>query len=120
MLPENGRTTNMGSQSLVSEDLGVERSTSQPALLVLSAQYQASLEESIQEHSKLIKSNSTQIGEIAYTLCNQRERLPVKSFAVVLDSENFEFSPLLDQKEAPDITMIFTGQGTQWVGMAKE
>ena len=95
-------------------------STSPQTLVVLSAPCRTLLEEGIQEHSTYIKSNIDRIADISYTLCNRREKLPARSFAVVSGLEDFKFSPPLAHQGVPKIVMMFTGQGTQWVGMAKE
>lgn len=110
----------MGFENPNCHDAESEASMNEPALVVLSAPCQASLEKSIREHSSYIRSNPAQIRDIAYTLCNRREGLPVRSFAVVTDPEDIEFLPPLAYREAPKIVMIFSGQGTQWAGMAKE
>lgn len=110
----------MSTQDLPNKHSKLGTLKSQPRLVVLSALNQAILDASIQEHSKYIKQNIAQIDDIAYTLCHGQEKLPVKSFAVVSDPETIEFSPPLVCEEVPKLVMIFSGQGAQWVGMAKE
>lgn len=60
------------------------------------------------------------LGDLAYTLGVRREHLPWRTFCVQLSHERMEFAPIVRAKTRPHVTFIFTGQGAQWAGMAKE
>ncbi|GJP94927.1 polyketide synthase [Aspergillus niger] len=88
---------------------------------VFSAAHPASLKESLVEHERYIRENPSLMTDISYTLCNRREHLANRAYCVTSSSDGpLTFSPVTKTKRTSPITMVFTGQGAQWAGMAKE
>nr|RBQ98724.1 hypothetical protein FVER53263_00316 [Fusarium verticillioides] len=98
------------------------------ALYVLSAANPTSLRQSVMDYQKYLASHKTDPVDVSYTLANRREHLSHRTYGVVTtESTNDtpivpDFSPLskTNNNSLPEINMIFTGQGAQWVGMGKE
>jgi acyl transferase domain-containing protein len=92
-------------------------------LLVFSASTQASLQQQIELHHVYALQHPEVLTDIAYTRAVRRERLPHKAFSIVQSGKVVETSGVVKtssrSSERP-ITMIFSGQGAQWVGMGKE
>jgi acyl transferase domain-containing protein len=92
-----------------------------PELLLFSANTETSLKAQIRQYQRYIQLNSTATPDIAYTRAVRREQLPHKAFAIVENGDFIETSGgLKTSQNAPDITMVFSGQGAQWPEMGKE
>lgn len=91
--------------------------SSRPNLLVLSAASQKSISKSIVEHQKYLQQHPSRVQDVVHTLCQRREHLQFRSFAIKTE-ESMDFTPSRKQNTLKSITMIFTGQGAQWAGMA--
>lgn len=112
---------------LVKNDLK-EVTAVRPLLMVLSANTQDSLKKQVMNFQKYLTGNiEKDEADIAYTLSQRREHLPYRTFIVTSASDDCTSNTViqlptlvkLPANRAP-ITMVFTGQGAQWPGMAKE
>lgn len=71
-------------------------------------------------------SEDTLLDNLAYTLCERRSRFPYSAAIVATDKSDLETKlptlvPLYSNRgSSPRIGYIFTGQGAQWWGMARE
>ncbi|PYI12621.1 hypothetical protein BO78DRAFT_457054 [Aspergillus sclerotiicarbonarius CBS 121057] len=104
-------------------DMKATKPSSHPRKLihVISAANPVSLRQSLVEHERYIRENPSLTADISYTLCNRREHLASRAYCVTDQSGgHLEFSPLTKTRKTPRVTMVFTGQGAQWAGMAKE
>lgn len=96
---------------------------SKPELLLFSANTEKSLNEHIQRLQDWIPVCSVPCSEVAYTMALHREHLKYRAYALIYDrtrtlvdiSRPFRAAPT-----APQVMMIFNGQGTQWPGMGKD
>jgi acyl transferase domain-containing protein len=91
-----------------------------PYLLLASAENQQSLKSNIAEITKYAEKHTDRLGDISYTLCNRRQHFSNRSFSVISGTEALTFSPPSKPRRCPSIAFVFTGQGAQWGGMAKE
>jgi acyl transferase domain-containing protein len=58
---------------------------------------------------------------VAYTLAMRREHLPHRAFLVVGSERHIETSaPLKVASSSLPVVLVFSGQGAQWPGMARE
>jgi len=93
-----------------------------PALLLLSANVASSLT-TLQERYLSFLTQNPQLcpSDIAYTLASRRDKLPHRTYALVQDGQVVDASaPAKAPAIAPEIYLIFSGQGAQWGGMGKE
>lgn len=94
-----------------------------PELLLFSSRTQHSLESHVQQYEKFTKTNfDKDITDVAFTLATRREQLPYRGFAVVSNGR-FTKSSVSATKTASrseNVYFVFTGQGAQWSGMARE
>ncbi|KAI1355427.1 putative polyketide synthase [Xylaria sp. FL0043] len=81
------------------------------------------------DHYKLFSGRGWErwLGDLAYTLDSHRTHLPWRSFALVqspIDLEDLESRMSVPTRgvaaDRPRIGFVFSGQGAQWVGMARE
>lgn len=90
-----------------------------PGLFVLSAASEKSLVRSILEHENYIQNHPSRMDDLSYTMCRRREHLRYRAFGVKV-GDVIEFTTPRKGNKIVRITMVFTGQGAQWAGMAKE
>lgn len=91
-----------------------------PQLLVFSANSQVSLKSQIDGYKTYTREHPEAIPDIAYTLAAHREKLPQRAFAICKNGE-IETSGLVKAPASPPtITMVFSGQGSQWPEMGKQ
>ena len=88
--------------------------------MVLSSNRAESLRRSVEHVEKYIVSSPWKIDQVAYTLNRRRTHLPFRSYSVVSQDGASTFSTPHKIDESPNICFVFTGQGAQWPGMAKE
>lgn len=93
--------------------------TSNPELLLVSANTALSLEEQVKRIQGLVLSGSApDIYNLAYTINVRREKLPHRAYTVVQDGKILETSTLAKvPTKSQDVYLIFSGQGAQWAGM---
>lgn len=102
-----------------------------PSLLVFSAFDANGIQRQLQAHAEFWKQRMPNevddtLPDVAYTLAGYRSPLAWKSFAIVesssqlLELEAMASEPSLGVREAPRLGIVFTGQGAQWSGMARE
>lgn len=94
---------------------------SSPELLLLSANTEWSLGEQIQLHSDWVHRHPTSTSDLVYTRGLHKEHLSHRAFSLLQDGDIIEIAPGgKSPAEAPQITMVFSGQGAQWPEMAKQ
>lgn len=91
-----------------------------PHLLVFSANHPDSLRRSVTDYQQYVTSNCSNLADLAYTLGSRREHLVHRAFCVTDGKAPLEVTPFAKSKSCPQINFVFTGQGAQWAGMAKE
>jgi acyl transferase domain-containing protein len=64
------------------------------------------------------KDKPQNMRDLAYTLAHRREHLRYRSFFVISSFSLGETSPLTEKSKVPNIVLVFSGQGAQWLGMA--
>lgn len=87
---------------------------------MFSANHPESLKRSISSYQNHIASHPHLLEDLAHTLGTRREHLPYRAFCVTNGEEPFETSLPTKSKLSPQVVFVFTGQGAQWVGMAKQ
>ncbi|KAJ3955154.1 hypothetical protein N0V92_008317 [Colletotrichum tropicale] len=95
--------------------------TSEPQLLLFSANSSESLKKMTETYQSFVQNNAEKLDQIAYTLANGREHHSYRSFAIA--SKGGSISPSVSSRapqQAPKIVMVFTGQGAQWPAMGSE
>ncbi|RYP60995.1 hypothetical protein DL771_010280 [Monosporascus sp. 5C6A] len=114
-------------------DGNTENPSCQPRLMVWSAADQdgiarmSRLYNSYFENKKGRLANHGEfLADLAYTLGSRRSSLSWRSFAVLDSMKNFGdidsvmSTPVRVQSQPPRLGYVFSGQGAQWCGMAKE
>lgn len=90
-------------------------------LLPVSANNVASLNEQIKLLHRYIESKPDCMDKLATTLGTRREYMATRSFLISNHGKISQPEPALTlSKESPGLVYVFTGQGAQWVGVAKE
>ncbi|KAE9363949.1 hypothetical protein N431DRAFT_474945 [Stipitochalara longipes BDJ] len=96
--------------------------TNEPQLLVFSANTAQSLKDMVANYQTLLSSNSSNLGNIAYTLGNRREHLLYRSYAIAT-KDKLDMRPSLStggSQTVPSLVMVFTGQGAAWPRLGRE
>ena len=93
---------------------------SKPHLLIFSANHPDSLRRHVENIDQYVRSNQHAVLNVAHTLGTRRERLVHQAFAVTDGTLPLECSKVAKAKTCPELTFVFTGQGSQWVGMGRE
>lgn len=93
-----------------------------PEILLLSANTSGSLTASIDQYRDFVQQNPRiSPSDIAHTLASHREKLPHRAFALVQDGVVVETSsPATAPGSAPQVFLVFSGQGSQWAGMGSD
>ncbi|KAK5996166.1 Highly reducing polyketide synthase gloL [Cladobotryum mycophilum] len=96
--------------------------TAKPELLLLSANTEKSTKEQIQRYKDWLPHDKSSAPDIAYTLALHREHLRHRAYAIVQQGVVAETSPSISKapQKAPNVLMVFNGQGGQWPSMGKE
>lgn len=74
----------------------------------------------IANHQHFFEQNPHLLKDLAYTLGVRREHLAHRAFCVTDGTAPLNISPATKSKSAGQIVLVFTGQGAQWAGMAKQ
>ncbi|KAJ5965134.1 uncharacterized protein N7479_005010 [Penicillium vulpinum] len=88
-----------------------------PQLLVYSANNFESLKKMILHYTAYVQKNPARVADLAFTLANKREHLSHRAFSVKSPLGQLTTSAPAKAGEAPNIVMVFTGQGAQWPQM---
>lgn len=91
-----------------------------PQLLVYSANSAESLKKMAEGYEEFLGTHRENIRDLAYTLANRRQHLPHRAFVVASKERIGLVSPTTKAGQAPNVVMVFTGQGAQWPQMAKD
>lgn len=92
-----------------------------PQLLVYSAASADSLKKTVAEYQDMVeKDPETKLADLAFTLGTRREHLPHRSFAVASNGHVGTAAAPARAGPAPNVIMVFTGQGAQWPLMGRE
>ncbi|RAH67812.1 type I polyketide synthase [Aspergillus aculeatinus CBS 121060] len=90
-------------------------------LLVLSAASAQALSERARSLEGFLANKSQDLNDVAHTLGVRREHLKYRTFAIVSSDTEVGLQELpLEASPSPEVTLVFTGQGAQWAGMARE
>lgn len=90
-----------------------------PQLLVLSADHPSSIEGAIHSCSTYLDRHKSRTGDVLYTLNTRREHRQHRSFSLLRGTQLSTLKPVVASKSS-EVVFVFTGQGAQYVGMAKE
>ncbi|KAJ0413691.1 polyketide synthase [Aspergillus carlsbadensis] len=105
------------------DDLFAEGATTRPYILVLSANDEKSLDAQAAALDRHLSDPAVRVSlrDLAYTLSERRSRHYHRAFAITsgttLDLATLNRGHIHGQK--PKLGFVFTGQGSQWAGMAK-
>lgn len=98
--------------------------TKATTLVLFSANTKHSLQRQVELHTTFANQHPMRLTNMAYTRAVCRERLPHRAFAIFNDkgqamttSDSFHIPHRSTTSKA---TMIFSGQGSQWMGMGRE
>ncbi|KAL9019704.1 MAG: hypothetical protein Q9185_003042 [Variospora sp. 1 TL-2023] len=91
-----------------------------PSLLLFSANSTKALETSVASYQDFIEKNPSCIPDLAYTLANRREHLSYRAFSISDQGIMGATSTPTKSGRAPELVMVFTGQGAQWSQMGLE
>ncbi|KAJ4123008.1 hypothetical protein NW768_010000 [Fusarium equiseti] len=92
-----------------------------PQLLLLSANTETSLAQQVSTYQQWTTQTEASIPDVAYTLAMRRDHMPHRAFFVVDGERHIETSaPLKAASSSLPVVLVFSGQGAQWPGMARE
>lgn len=90
-------------------------------LLLVSAASPTAVGQRVKDLKQYIDIHSPDIQDVAYTLANKLTHLQCRSFLLVNRGKPIQLPEDAPVKATPrELIFIFTGQGAQWPGMAKE
>ena len=89
-------------------------------LLLFSAMSPKSLVKMTVNYERFVQKHSDHVGDLAYTLANNREHLPHRTFAIANNGVVGTITPPTKVGRKPNLVMVFTGQGAQWPLMGRE
>lgn len=90
-------------------------------LLLVSAATPTAVGQRAKDLERYINAHSPEIRDVAYTLANRLTHLAYRTFFLVNNGKPVQLPDAAPTKAAPrELIFIFTGQGAQWPGMAKE
>jgi acyl transferase domain-containing protein len=90
-------------------------------LLLLSAGHSDPLKKMQQRYQEYAAKHPCQLTDLAYTLGQRREHLPIRGFCVTKGNDDGVIvSPPLTSQPQKRVVFVFTGQGAQWAQMGKE
>lgn len=101
----------------ISRAMSVDRKG--PHLLLASAKSATSLDNNIKTISNYLEATPSAVADLAYTLAFKREHLQHRAFAIV-DKDGAISTFERARAIRPQVCFVFTGQGAQWPGMARE
>lgn len=88
-------------------------------LLAFSAHSEASLNQITSKYEDVVKSESVELSDLAYTLGARRLHRNFRSFCVT-DGTTYMPVPPCTSADFKGLLFIFTGQGAQWAGMGRD
>ncbi|CAG8974567.1 hypothetical protein HYALB_00004363 [Hymenoscyphus albidus] len=94
-----------------------------PQILVYSANSTQSLKDMTAQYRKYLVNmpDDVSLSNVAYTLANRREQLPLRTFTISSkDNPGLPSPTPPTSSKTPVLVMLFTGQGAQWPQMARE
>lgn len=98
-----------------------QRPANGPQLIVLSGKSRNALKQRVSQFEGYLAQSSKETRDVAYTMCQRREHLKYRAFAVAEGQEPISFSSIGESFPlSPRLAFIFTGQGAQWTGMAND
>lgn len=106
--------------SLGIEDSRIAPENAKPHVLVYSATNAESLKQNAAAIEEYVLANTDNLESLAHTLANKREHLASRGFSIVDADGKVDAMTTAKAKSVPQLVFVFTGQGAQWPGMAKE
>ncbi|KAL3449932.1 hypothetical protein BJX65DRAFT_305943 [Aspergillus insuetus] len=103
-------------------DSKIDRPSQRRRVVVLSASCEKALSQKVNDLKKYAAGSHPALEDIAYTLCERREHLKFRCFALSSSANSMDFSPgiSVETSSPPRIILLFTGQGAQWAGVARD
>ncbi|KAE8379162.1 hypothetical protein BDV26DRAFT_175817 [Aspergillus bertholletiae] len=90
-------------------------------LLLVSAASLAALDQRVKKLKKYIENHSPDMNNVAYTLANRLTLLPYRTFLYTDMNKPIQLPEYAPSRASPrELIFLFTGQGAQWPGMARE